>query len=203
VVDELLRRNRDWAESQEKENPRYFSEFAQAQHPEFFWIGCSDSRVPANVIAKQGPGEVFVHRNIANVIHSSDLNLLSALEFAVDTLGIRKILVCGHYGCGGVRASMESEHHGLVDHWLEPIRRLAVSHEQELAALDNEEARQRRLTELNVIDGVARLSQTPILRIAWERGLPIRVYGLVYNLHDGRLHDLGCTATKPIQSHIR
>lgn len=197
MVDELLGRNRDWAAAQCKENPNYFNAFSKGQQPEFFWIGCSDSRVPANVIAKQGPGEVFVHRNIANVIHSSDLNLLSALEFAVETLGIRKILVCGHYGCGGVRASMESQHHGLVDHWLEPIRRLAAIHRETLDHLDTDDDRQDRLTELNVIEGVKRLSQTPILRTAWERGLPVRVYGLVYNLNNGLLRDLGYTATEP------
>ena len=203
MVDELLSRNREWAASQCRENPHYFQDFTKGQQPEFFWIGCSDSRVPANVIAQQGPGEVFVHRNIANVVHSSDLNLLSALEFAVNSLGIRKVLVCGHYGCGGVRASMESQDHGLADHWLEPIRRLEIKHREELALLKDDEARQNRLAELNVIEGVIRLSETPILRNAWERGIPIRVHGLVYNLGDGLLRDLECTATQPLLSGLR
>lgn len=203
MVNELLSRNREWAESQRKGNPHYFEDFAKGQQPEFFWIGCSDSRVPANVIAKQGPGEVFVHRNIANVVHSSDLNLLSALEFAINNLGIRKVLVCGHYGCGGVRASMESHHHGLADHWLEPIRRLAAKHRTELAQLADDTARQNRLAELNVIEGVIRLSETPILRSAWESGLPVRVHGLVYDISDGLLRNLECTATEPMLSGLR
>ncbi len=198
MVDELLKRNESWADAQLEENPTFFERLAEGQHPEFFWIGCSDSRVPANVIAQQGPGEVFVHRNVANVVHSNDLNLLSALEFAIETLDIRKILVCGHYGCGGVRASTEARQHGLVDHWLEPIRRLANIHSAELSALPSPIARENRLAELNVIEGVTRISQTPILRSAWDRGLPVRVHGLIYNLHDGHLRDLGMTATSPL-----
>ena len=124
MLDDLLKRNLDWSADRQLQEPGYFARLATRQSPDFFWIGCSDSRVPANVVAGLDPGEVFVHRNVANIVHSSDLNLLSALEFAVDALQIREIIVCGHYGCGGVKAATEDLPHGLADHWLEPIRRL-------------------------------------------------------------------------------
>ncbi len=191
MLADLMRRNVDWSARKTREQPGYFARLATRQTPEFFWIGCSDSRVPANVVAGLDPGEVFVHRNVANVVHSSDMNLLSALEFAVETLEIREIILCGHYGCGGVRAACE-EHlpHGLADHWLEPIRRLARNHEKDLGEGAD---RQRRLAELNVLDGVARVADTPILRRAWDRGAPVRLHGLIYGIEDGLLRDLNCT----------
>ncbi|MGC9368902.1 MAG: carbonic anhydrase [Paracoccaceae bacterium] len=196
MLNDLLRGNVAWSAERHSREPGYFARLATRQSPEFFWIGCSDSRVPANVIAGLDPGEVFVHRNVANVIHSSDMNMLSALEFAVEALKIREIIVCGHYGCGGVRAATEDMRHGLADHWLEPIRRLARRYGDELSALDEIEARRDRLSELNVIEGVARVAETPILREAWRRGEPVRVHGLVYGLKDGLLRNLDCTISR-------
>ena len=193
MLDDLLRRNAAWSAERNAQEPGYFERLATRQSPEFFWIGCSDSRVPANVVAGLDPGEVFVHRNVANVIHSSDMNLLAALEFAVDTLQIRQIIVCGHYGCGGIRAATEDLPHGLADHWLEPIRRLARSYAIDLAYFDDVEGRRDKLAELNVIEGVRRVSETPILQRAWTRGEDIRVHGLIYGLKDGLLRDLDCT----------
>ena len=149
--------------------------------------------MPANVVAGLDPGEVFVHRNVANVVHSADLNLLSALEFAVEALKVREIIVCGHYGCGGVKAATEDLPHGLSDHWLEPIRRLARSYAVDLAACVGDEDRRDKLAELNVIEGVRRVSETPILQKAWSRGANIRVHGLIYGLKDGRLRNLDCS----------
>ena len=195
MLDSLLDRNVAWSSRIHAEEPGYFARLATQQRPEFFWIGCSDSRVPANVVAGLDPGEVFVHRNVANVVHSSDMNLLSALEYAVDALRIREIIVCGHYGCGGVSAACEDMPHGLADHWLEPIRRLAKAHETALAAISDPEERLDRLAELNVLEGVSRVSVTPILRNAWSRGDPVAVHGLIYGLKDGLLRNLDCTVT--------
>lgn len=192
MLAELLGRNADWSEKHCKEDPDYFSRLAGQQSPEFFWIGCSDSRVPANVVAGLDPGEVFVHRNVANVIHSTDLNMLSALEFAVAGLNIREVIVCGHYGCGGVKAATENFHHGLADHWLEPIRRLARAYSVDLAQEVGAEARRDKLAELNVIEGVRRVAETPIIQSAWTNGMAVRVHGLIYGLKDGRLRDLDC-----------
>ena len=194
MMSDLFKRNRAWAEDQTARDPGYFDRLSQLQAPEFFWIGCSDSRVPANVVAGLDPGEVFVHRNVANVVHSSDMNLLSALEFAVETLKVREIIVCGHYGCGGVRAATEQDlPHGLADHWLEPIRRLARAYAVDLAHCNDAEARRDRLAELNVIEGVRRVAETPILQRAWKDRATVRVHGLIYGLKDGRLGDLDCT----------
>jgi carbonic anhydrase len=192
VLEALFARNRAWSAAQTRRDPGYFGRLAAQQAPEFLWIGCSDSRVPANVVAGLDPGEVFVHRNVANVVHSSDLNLLSALEFAVDTLKVREIVLCGHHGCGGVRACCEEGDHGLVDHWVAPIRRLAERSAAELDACATPQARLDRLAELNVREGVRRLGETPILRKAWARGADVRVHGLIYSLVDGRLRDLCC-----------
>jgi carbonic anhydrase len=193
LLNDLLARNVAWSEKRHAEEPDYFMRLAAQQAPEFFWIGCSDSRVPANVVAGLDPGEVFVHRNVANIIHSSDMNLLSALEFAVDVLHVREIIVCGHYGCGGVKAATEDLPHGLADHWLEPIRRLARSYAVDLAHETGIEAQRDRLAELNVVEGVRRVCETPILQRAWERGADVRVHGLIYALKDGRLRDLDCS----------
>jgi len=193
MLNDLLQRNRAWSADRNAREAGYFARLATRQSPEFFWIGCSDSRVPANVVAGLDPGEVFVHRNVANVVHSSDMNLLSALEFAVDALKIREIIVCGHYGCGGVRAATEDLPHGLADHWLEPIRRLARQYSIDLGRAQDLEARRDRLAELNVIEGVLRVSETPILQRAWNRGDRIAVHGLIYSLKDGLLRDLDCT----------
>ncbi|UXX84257.1 carbonic anhydrase [Roseovarius pelagicus] len=196
MLDDLLKRNRDWSEQRCAEESGYFSRLSDQQTPDFFWIGCSDSRVPANVIAGLDPGEVFVHRNVANVIHSTDMSLLSALEFAVEVLHIREIILCGHYGCGGVRAATEDLPHGLADHWLEPIRRLTRAYAVDLTQTTGAETRRDRLAELNVIEGVTRIAETPILQRAWARGENVAIHGLVYGLKDGRLNDLDCTISR-------
>ena len=193
MLESLLARNIEWSAARHDADPGYFARLAALQSPEFFWIGCSDSRVPANVVAGLDPGEVFVHRNVANVVHSADLNLLSALEFAVEALKVREIIVCGHYGCGGVKAATEDLPHGLSDHWLEPIRRLARSYAVDLAACGGDEDRRDKLAELNVVEGVRRVSETPILQKAWARGVDVRVHGLIYGLKDGRLRNLDCS----------
>ena len=193
MLTDLIDRNSLWAQARDAEDPGYFARLAAQQAPEFFWIGCSDSRVPANVVAGLDPGEVFVHRNVANVVHSSDMNLLSALEFAVEALKVREIIVCGHYGCGGVKAATEDMAQGLAEHWLEPIRRLARAYAVDLARCDDIDARRDKLAELNVIEGVRRVSETPIMQRAWGRRESIRVHGLIYGLKDGRLRNLDCS----------
>jgi carbonic anhydrase len=193
MLSDVLQRNRDWSARRQAQEPGYFTRLAALQAPEFFWIGCSDSRVPANVVAGLDPGEVFVHRNVANIVHSSDMNLLSALEFAVEVLAVREIIVCGHYGCGGVRAATEGLPQGLTDHWLEPIRRLARAYAVDLGRESSMEGRRDRLAELNVIEGVRRVGETPILQRAWARGASCRVHGLIYGLKDGLLRDLDCS----------
>jgi carbonic anhydrase len=193
MLNDLLARNLAWSEQRQAQEPDYFTRLAALQAPEFFWIGCSDSRVPANVVAGLDPGEVFVHRNVANVVHSTDMNLLSALEFAVETLRVREIIVCGHYGCGGVKAATEDMPHGLADHWLEPIRRIARAYAVDLAQEPDMEARRNRLAELNVVEGVRRVCETPIMQNAWRQRANIRVHGLIYGLKDGRLRDLDCS----------
>lgn len=196
MLNDLLQRNIDWSAERNAAEPSYFARLATRQNPEFFWIGCSDSRVPANVVAGLDPGEVFVHRNVANVVHSADLNFLSALEFAVEALSIREIIVCGHYGCGGVIAATEDVPHGLADHWLEPIRRLARAYAVDLAQLKDTEARRDKLAELNVIEGVSRVSETPIVQTAWARGADVKVHGLIYGLKDGLLRNLDCSIAR-------
>ena len=196
MLNELLRRNAEWSEQRNAQEPGYFARLATRQSPEFFWIGCSDSRVPANVVAGLDPGEVFVHRNVANVVHSSDMNLLSSLEFAVESLRIRQIIVCGHHGCGGIKAATEDLPHGLADHWLEPIRRLARAYAIDLAQQQSVEAKRDLLAEFNVVEGVRRIAETPILQRAWAGGQDIMVHGLIYGLKDGLLRNLDCTVAR-------
>jgi carbonic anhydrase len=200
MLNDLLKRNGDWSEHRCHDDPGYFERLARQQTPEFFWIGCSDSRVPANVVAGLDPGEVFVHRNVANVIHTSDLNMLSTLEFAVDALNIREIIVCGHYGCGGVKAATEDLPHGLADHWLAPIRNLARQYAIDLAQIPGIEGRRDKLAEFNVVEGVRRVAETPILQRAWARGADISVHGLIYGLKNGLLRNLDCTVSS---GHVR
>lgn len=192
VLADLLRHNRDWSEMRRREDPGFFSRLAALQRPDYLWIGCSDSRVPANVITGLDPGEVFVHRNVANLVHRSDLNLLSVVEFAVEVLEVRHIIVCGHYGCGGVRAAMEPHRHGIVDHWLQPIRDIAEEARPEMQDMNSVEARNDRLSELSVRAQVNNLARTPILQSAWARGGEVEVHGWIYGLSDGLLRDLKC-----------
>jgi len=193
MVDKLLARNRQWSDGIRQTDPDYFPRLAECQTPEYFWVGCSDSRVPTNVVVGLEPGEIFVHRSVANVVHSTDFSLLSALEYAVDVLAIDKIIVCGHYGCGGIKAATDDELHGLADHWLAPVRRLARVHGDELERIGGDEARRDRLAELNVAAAVQRIGDTPILRRAWDRGRAVCIHGLIYRLNDGLLEDLHCS----------
>lgn len=195
MIDELFTYNASWAAAKRREDPHYFSRLASRQTPDYLWIGCSDSRVPANVITGLEPGEVFVHRNVANLAHRGDLNLLSVLEFAVETLKVKHIIVCGHYGCGGVKAAMDGERHGIIDHWLQPIRDVANKFENDLSAITQKQARLNRLCELNIKSQVRNLSRTPIIRSARARGKELHLHGWVYGLEDGLLRQLDCSLT--------
>lgn len=192
MLTDLLEHNRRWSEKRQQDDPEYFHRLVAIQQPEYLWIGCSDSRVPANVITGLEPGEVFVHRNVANLVHRGDLNLLSVLEFAVDTLNIEHIILCGHYGCGGVRAALDGHRHGIVDHWLQPIRDTADAHAEELDSFGSDSASQDRLCELSIQAQVENLARTPIIQYAWKRGRRINIHGWVYSLSDGLIRDLKC-----------
>ncbi len=191
----LFENNRVWAEKITAEEPAFFDKLAQLQNPEYLWIGCSDSRVPANQITGLAPGEVFVHRNVANVVVHTDLNCLSVMQFAIDVLRVKHIIVCGHYGCGGVRAALTGERLGLIDNWLRHIQDVRDRHAALLAPLGGEAAADR-LCELNVIEQVANVAQTTIVRDAWERGQALAVHGWIYGLSNGRLRDLGMTVER-------
>ena len=191
--DQLLKANLRWSQERLAADPDYFRRLSGLQAPEFLWIGCSDSRVPANAITGLEPGEIFVHRNVANIIYPADLNCMSVLQFAVETLRVKHIIVCGHYGCGGVRAVLDGSQHGLIDHWLAPIRELFRQHEEELSSLPNDEDRLDRVCELNVRTQVQSVCDSPIVRSAWERKQALAVHGWIYRLNDGRLRDLRCS----------
>ena len=190
-LDGLLANNRAWAAQRIEEDPAFFSRLAGQQSPRYLWIGCSDSRVPANQIIGLQPGEVFVHRNVANLVVHSDLNCLSVLQYAVEILNVESIMVVGHYGCGGVQAVAEKRSAGLADNWLRHIDDIAHKHETWLDAAPNDEDRGARLVELNVIEQVANVCRTTTLRRAWHRGQSIEVHGLIYGLRDGLLRQLG------------
>jgi carbonic anhydrase len=192
MLKDLFEHNIQWADAKRRDDPEYFNRLAALQSPEYLWIGCSDSRVPANVITGLEPGEVFVHRNVANLVHRGDLNLLSVLEFAVETLEVKHIIVCGHYGCGGIRAAMDGSRHGIIDHWLQPVRDGADQHAEDLEAIPDPEMRQDLLCELTIKAQVESLSRTPILRSAWKRGKTLAVHGWIYGLKNGLLRDLEC-----------
>jgi carbonic anhydrase len=187
----LFAKNRAWSDSVHERDPEFFAKLSRQQSPEFLWIGCSDSRVPANQIVGLLPGEIFVHRNIANVVVHTDLNCLSVAQFAVDVLKVRHIIVCGHYGCGGVTAALRGERHGLVDNWLRHVQDVRDKHNPLLKALDNEVERVDRLCELNVLEQVLNVCQTSIVRDAWQRGQDLTVHSWIYSLHDGLIRDLG------------
>jgi carbonic anhydrase len=186
----LFENNRSWAERMLAQEPAFFDKLAHLQNPEYLWIGCSDSRVPANQITGLQPGEVFVHRNVANVVVHTDLNCLSVMQFAVDVLKVKHIIVCGHYGCGGVRAALFGDRLGLIDNWLRHIQDVRDKHAGLLAQL-NDEAAVNRLCELNVIEQVVNVSRTTILRDAWQRAQTVTVHGWIYGLSNGQLRDLG------------
>ncbi|HEX8457686.1 MAG TPA: carbonate dehydratase [Pyrinomonadaceae bacterium] len=194
-ITDLIERNREWAKKITAADPDFFNRLAQQQTPNYLWIGCSDSRVPANEIVGLLPGELFVHRNVANVVVHTDLNCLSVIQYAVEVLKVRHIIVCGHYGCGGVKAALTNGKFGLIDNWLRHVQDVKHEHEELLAAAANDEERFRRLCELNVIEQVLNVSRTTIVQGAWERGQELSVNGLIYGIEDGHLRELDICIT--------
>ncbi len=193
----LLQNNRDWADRIQRQDPHFFTRLARQQSPKYLWIGCSDSRVPANEIVGLPPGELFVHRNVANIVVHTDLNCLSVMQFAVDVLKVEHIIVCGHYGCSGVRAALSNERLGLSDNWLRHVQDIREQHEATLGRIDDHTARANRLCELNVVEQVTHVCQTSILRDAWERTQPLAVHGWIYGLDNGLVRDLRYTVAGP------
>jgi len=189
----MLSSNRRWATAMVERDPGFFRRLAEQQSPDCLWIGCSDSRVPANQIVDVPPGEIFVHRNVANQVIHSDLNCQSVIQFAVDVLKVKQILVCGHYGCSGIAAADEEQRHGLVDHWLRSLRELFRGHRALLDAAADARHRSRLLSELGVIHQVENVSQAISVRDAWQRGQPLEIHGWVYDVGDGLLNDLNVT----------
>jgi carbonic anhydrase len=192
----LKQRNRDWAARRVAEDPHFFDRLVGQQAPEYFWIGCSDSRVPANEIVGLDPGEMFVHRNVANLAPPQDANYLSVLQFAVDVLKVRHVIVVGHYGCGGIRAAVDGQRRGLVDHWLHPIREVHAAHKDELMAIEDETARLNRLCELNVMRQVQNVAADVFVQDAWERGQALSIHGWVYSLATGIVKDLDVSVSE-------
>ena len=195
ILPELIDNNRRWAKEMVASDENFFTRLADHQSPEFLWIGCSDSRVPANQIIGLEPGEVFVHRNIANVVVHSDFNCLSVLEFAVEVLHVKHVIVCGHYGCGGVKAAGQNHHLGLIDNWLRHIRDVRQKHEKILSRIESDAKRSDRLCELNVVEQVRNVCHTSVVQEAWERGQSLSVHGWIYAVQDGLLKDLDVTTT--------
>jgi carbonic anhydrase len=193
ILNDLLQRNREWAEGRVRKDPEYFTRLCGIQRPDFLWIGCSDSRVPANQIVGLDPGVMFVHRNIANLVPHGDANCMATVQYAVEVLNVRRIIVCGHYGCGGVRAVIEgtsTTRHPHVDRWLAPLRQLASRHGTELAAIADMDERAARLCEINVIEQIRSLATSDVVKTARLRGSAVNLYGLIYSLSDGLLKDL-------------
>ena len=197
MLDHLKANNRAWAKQIVSAEPDFFSRLAAQQSPEYLWIGCSDSRVPANEIVGLDPGELFVHRNVANLAPPQDANYLSVLQFAVDVLKVKHVLVVGHYGCGGVSAAVDGKRRGLVDHWLHPIREVWLEHREELGAIGEERARLDRLCELNVMRQVKNVASDVFVQDAWNRGQDLCVHGWVYSLSNGLVTDLNVTVCRP------
>lgn len=195
-VQRLLDNNRAWAESLRQARPDFFPTLARQQQPDYLWIGCADSRVPANEIVGLLPGELFVHRNVANLVVHTDLNCLSVLQFAVEVLRVEHVIVCGHYGCGGVAAAMGDQELGLIDNWLRHIRDIRARYVDELGAITDKEKRVDRLCELNVIEQACNVCRTNIVQKAWLRGQPLQVHSWVYGIQDGLLKDLGLSVSR-------
>ena len=193
----LFENNRAWSERIRRIDPEFFARLSRQQRPRYLWIGCADSRVPANEIVGLPPGELFVHRNIANVVVHSDLNCLSVMQFAVEVLRIEHIIVCGHYGCSGVSAALQNQRVGLADNWLRHVQDVHSKHDAKVAVIPDMSQRIDRLCELNVIEQVGNVSQTTVVRDAWDRGQELAVHGWVYGLKDGLVRDLGITVTSP------
>lgn len=192
--DRLLTGNREWVKEKLSEDKNFFKDRSTEQHPEYLWIGCSDSRVPANDVTKTNPGEIFVHRNIANVVIQTDMNLLSVLYYAVDILHVKHVIVCGHYECGGVNAAIQNEDFGFVNNWLRSIKEVYVKHKTELEQIADFKKREDRLVELNVMEQVYNLAKTRIVQRAWKNR-SLQIHGFIYNCRTGRLNDLNCKLT--------
>lgn len=197
----LIENNKTWVADQLQMDPAFFDKLSKGQSPEYLWIGCSDSRVPAESITGTEPGEMFVHRNIANMVVHSDMNLLSVLSYAVDVLKVKHIIVCGHYGCGGVMAAMKNQQFGLIDNWLRHIKDVYRYHHQELDAIEDETLRARRFVEVNVQEQVHDLGKTSIVQNAWKRNQPLHLHGWVYDIQDGLINDLKVNFTCPKDLH--
>ncbi|HEY8831907.1 MAG TPA: carbonate dehydratase [Gemmatimonadaceae bacterium] len=198
-LDHLLANNRAWAAEMTRQDPTFFSRLSRQQAPQYLWVGCSDSRVPANQIVGLMPGDMFVHRNVANVVVHADLNCLSSIQFAVDVLHVSDVIVCGHYGCGGVLAALRDDKLGLVDNWLRHVQDVLAKHQTEIDALPTENQQHDRLCELNVVEQVLNVSNTTVVRDAWSRSEPLAVHGWIYDVRDGLLRDLGMTLASPPQ----
>jgi len=196
-LSDLLEKNRVWAARMRADDPEFFARLARQQNPHYLWIGCSDSRVPANQITGLSPGEVFVHRNIGNVVVQTDLNLLSVLQFAIDLLHVEHVIVCGHYGCSGVRAAMAGERVGVADNWLRQIEAVYSLHDAYMSRHERESDRHDRLCELNVLEQVVNVARTTVVRDAWARGQTLAIHGWIYGLQDGLLRDIGPTVSAP------
>jgi len=195
MLEHLKANNRAWAAGKLAVDPGFFKRLEGQQSPEYLWIGCADSRVPANEIVHLDPGELFVHRNVANLAPPQDANYLSVLQFAVDVLKVKHVMVVGHYGCGGVAAAVDGKRRGLVDHWLHPIREVEAAHREELAALPHDHARLNRLVELNVVRQVKNVASDVFVQDAWARGQSLAVHGWVYSIADGLITDLNVTVS--------
>lgn len=189
-LDHLFKQNAEWAEKIKAEDPEFFTKLSEQQTPEYLWIGCSDSRVPANQIVGLLPGDVFVHRNVANLVVHTDLNCLSVMQFAVEVLKVKHIMVTGHYGCGGVKAAMQNQQVGIVDYWIRNIRDVYYNNQQELEQISDEEKRLERLVELNVMQQVANVSHNNIIQNAWARGQELTIHGWCYSIKDGIIRNL-------------
>ena len=196
TIHDLLENNRAWAEERLAKDSEYFARLSRGQSPGFIWIGCSDSRVPAITIMDLQPGTIFVHRNIANLVVHTDLNCLSVVQYAVEVLKIKHIIVCGHYGCGGIKAAMESREHGLIDNWLQNIKDIYRYHQAKIDAIKNQKEKWDKMCELNVIEQVANLCHTTIVQNAWKSGQKLAVHGWIYSMEDGILKDMNITTTK-------
>jgi carbonic anhydrase len=197
VLKDFFERNRLWAERVKDSDPDFFLNLSKQQNPQYLWIGCSDSRVPANQIVDVLPGEIFVHRNIANLVVHTDLNCLSVIQYAVDVLKVKHIIVCGHYGCGGIKAALENKEHGLIDNWLLNIKDLCRHHKKELDAAADAAERLHMLCELNVVEQVANVCHTTIVQNAWKNGQELAVHGWIYSIEDGILRDMNVCVTNP------
>lgn len=196
-IQNLIQNNQKWAQNKTLKDPEFFKTLSKIQNPEYLWIGCSDSRIPPNEIVGLNPGELFVHRNVANLILHTDMNCLSVVQFAIEILQVKHIIVCGHYGCSGVRTAMENKQHGLIDHWLRDIKDLYETHSATLKELPTDAARFARLCELNVVEQAQNLSYTQFVQNAWDRGQKLTIHGWIYGLEDGLVKDLGISLSDP------